>query len=123
MLKLDLEKAYDQVNWDFLLETLEFFGFLSTILKLIRTCIYTTTLEVLWNGTRTEAFTLARGLRQGDPLSPYLFMLYLERLSMLIHQAVERKLWHTVDVCQGGSKIPQLFFADDLLLFSKAHAR
>lgn len=78
MFILDLEKTYDQVNWEFLMEMLELFGFLSSIRKLIMMCISTSTLTVLWNGERTKSFRSSRGLRQGDLLYPFLFVLYLE---------------------------------------------
>lgn len=120
MLKVDLEKAYDHVNWDFLMETLELFGFPASCLRLIKNCISTSTLAVLWNGEKTDTFHPSRGLRQGDPLSPYL-VLYLERLSRLVAQAVELKRWKTFEVCRGGPIIPRLFFADDLLFFAKAN--
>lgn len=101
MFKLDIEKAYDRVNWELLMETLEIFGFSFGIRKLIKTCVTTSTLAVLWNDERTKELCLSRGLRQGDPLSPYLFVLYLERLSMLVNAVVESKCWQIFDVCRG----------------------
>lgn len=101
MFKLDIEKAYDRVNWELLMETLEIFGFSFGIRKLIKTCVTTSTLAVLWNDERTKELCLSRGLRQGDPLSPYLFVLYLERLSMLVNAVVESKCWQIFDLCRG----------------------
>ena len=109
MMKLDLEKAYDRVNWDFLMETLELFGFPNESLRLIKSCISTSTIAVLWNGEMTEPFCPSRGLRQGDPLSPYLFVLYLERLSRLVTRAVELNRWKPFEVCRGGLVIPSYF--------------
>lgn len=60
---------------------------------------------------------------QGDPLSPFLFVIYLERLSMQINRAVSDNIWKTIDVCRGGPSIPHLLFADDLLLFARANTK
>lgn len=89
LVKLNPEKAYDKVEWSFFLDTLRSFHFLPATINHISSCISTTSLSVLWNGERTNAFSPSRGLCQGDPLSPYLFVLYLERLSSKIALSVE----------------------------------
>ena len=71
--KIDLEKAYDRKDWNFLRSTLHDFGFPSPIIRLIMYCVTSSRLSILWNGSRFEPFTPSRGLRQGDPMSPYLF--------------------------------------------------
>lgn len=76
--KIDLEKAYDRVSWDIEL-TLRDFGFPDGIINLILWCIKSSNLSILWNGNKLESFKPTRGLRQGDPLSPYLFVLCMER--------------------------------------------
>lgn len=93
IIKLDFEKSYDRVDWDFLLQTLNLFGFPPSTVKLIRVCITSLSLAVLWNGERTDGFVPTRGLRHSDPLSPYLFILYLERFSMMIASTVEERRW------------------------------
>lgn len=67
--KLDLEKAYDRVDWRFLHATLNAFGFPSSINALIMHCVSSASLSILWNGIRLPSFRSSRGLQQGDPLS------------------------------------------------------
>ena len=74
-IKVDLQKAYDQVNWDFLKTVLTNFGFPNIFIKWVMECVTTTSLSVLVNGGKSNFFHPSRGLRQGDPLSPYLFIL------------------------------------------------
>jgi len=118
--KLDLEKAYDRVDWGFLQDTLNYFGFSPSIISLIMSSISATSVSILWNGSRTEKFNPLRGLRQGDPLSPYLFVLCMERLGDMIEKSVQDGNWQPLQLSPGGPKISHLFFADDVLLFAKA---
>lgn len=87
--KLDLEKAYDNVSWDFLKSFLEDFGFTSLTINLIMHCVTSSSLSVIWNGNWIPSFTPTKGLRQGDPLSPYLSVMWMEKLSHMILEAVD----------------------------------
>ena len=120
LLKLDLEKAYDRIRWDFLEETLEAAGFSETWRGRIMACVTNPGMSLLFNGEKTDSFMPARGLRQGDPLSPYLFVLCLERLCHQIEVAVGRKEWKPIGLSQRGPKLSHVCFADDLILFAEA---
>ena len=87
--KLDIEKAYYQINWSFILKVLKKMGFGDKWVGWIEWCISTTTFSVLVNGSPACFFGSSRGLRQGDPLSPYLFVLGMEALSLMIDKVVE----------------------------------
>nr|KYP54501.1 Transposon TX1 uncharacterized [Cajanus cajan] len=119
ILKLDLEKAYDRVDWSFLRRVLIDLGFPPHIISLIMHGVSSASLCLLWNGQKTGTITPRRGLRQGDPLSPYLFVLCMERLGLLITKEVEEGSWSPYRL-RGGPAVSHLFFADDVLLFSKA---
>uniref|UniRef100_A0A2N9JAL9 Reverse transcriptase domain-containing protein n=1 Tax=Fagus sylvatica TaxID=28930 RepID=A0A2N9JAL9_FAGSY len=122
--KLDVEKAYDHVNWKFLLYLLERCGFSERWRKWIHFCISTVRFSILINGSPEGFFGSTRGIRQGDPLSPLLFVLITEALSRMMTRAGEEGL---VSGFQVGSldnsllKISHLLFADDTLIFSDAN--
>ncbi|QHN83565.1 uncharacterized protein DS421_20g705850 [Arachis hypogaea] len=118
--KIDLEKAYDKVDWRFLESTLIAFGFPIITVNLIMTCVRASSLSIMWNGNRLDSFAPRRGLRQGDPMSPYLFVLCMERLTCYISHKVVEGVWKPVSVTRGGPKFSHLMFADDLLLFCQA---
>ncbi|KAG8373450.1 hypothetical protein BUALT_Bualt11G0025500 [Buddleja alternifolia] len=118
IVKIDIEKAYDKVRWEFV-EHL-FFQFPKHTIELIMYCIHCSKPRVLWNGSPLQEFRMSCGLRQGYPLSPYLFVLCMERLAYSIKEAVSSKNWNPIPVCQGSSTFSHIFFADDFLLFARA---
>ncbi|KAK9995712.1 hypothetical protein SO802_020398 [Lithocarpus litseifolius] len=119
-LKLDMNKAYDRMEWGCLDKIMERLGFDSKWRSLSMLCISFVTYSIKINGKPTGHITPSRGICQGNPLSPYLFLLCAEGLSTLIQQAVGRGQLDGIAVCHGGPKLSHLFFADDSLIFCKA---
>lgn len=115
-LKIDLRKAFDTVNRSFLFDLLELFKFPPKFIGWIKACITTAMFSVKVNGALARYFNGARGLRQGDPISPYLFVLAMEALSMILHKGASQNgfkyHWRTKEC-----KLTHLCFADDLLIF------
>jgi hypothetical protein len=87
MIKLYLSKAYDRVSWLYLHLLLIHIGFSLPLVKWIMGCVTITSFAVLINGSTSNFFKSSRGLRQGFPLSPYLFLLVVEGLSRAISEA------------------------------------
>ena len=83
-IKLDLEKAYDYLEWSFIRDTLKVFRIPNNLISLIMSCTSSLAISILFNGGALEAFQPSRGIRQGDPLSPYLFIFCMEVLGALI---------------------------------------
>jgi hypothetical protein len=123
IVKIDLEKAFDRMEWSFVRRVLIHFGFPPMIIKLILSCISSTSTSLLFNGSKLSFFLASKGLRQGDPLSPYLFILCMEFLGALIDSKCALGDWTKVKASRGGPGFSHVFFADDLLLFAKANDR
>lgn len=78
-------------------------------------------MQVLWNGEPTDTFTPSRGIRQGDPLSPYIFVLCMERLNQIIEESIIANKWQPIRASRNGPKLSNLCFADDIILFAEAN--
>ena len=122
VIKLDLEKAYDRLDWGFLKETLEFFQMPPSFITLIMNMLSSTKYHILWNRTPLPKVAPSRGLRQGNPLLPYLFILCLERFLIQLEEAVQDKIIHPVKFRER-VQLSHLFFANDIFLFTKAKTR
>jgi hypothetical protein len=122
-MKVDLQKAYDRVNWSFLEIVMTKFGFNETFTNWIMQCVSTVSFSILINGGKTEYFRPSRGLRQGDPLSPYLFIMCQEVLSRLIDREISNGALNGVKMNPAGVAFTHVMYADDLILFAKATNR
>ena len=120
-LKLDMSKAYDRIEWEFLEKMLITLGFHMNWFRLVMRCVTSVTYSIILNGQPTSPFSRSRGLRQGDPLSLCLFLICTEGLSGLIRDAATKKCLHGIKVCRFAPSISHLFFANDSLLFTRAN--
>ncbi|XP_074266449.1 uncharacterized protein LOC141589722 [Silene latifolia] len=120
-IKLDMAKAYDRIEWEFLKRVLIVMGFDSAWIDRVMACVTTVSFSVLINGSPSRRFAPSRGLRQGDPLSPYLFILCAEVLSWLMRRAVENNSLHGIRIVPGAPSVSHLLFADDSIFFVKAN--
>ncbi|GJV62250.1 putative RNA-directed DNA polymerase, eukaryota, reverse transcriptase zinc-binding domain protein [Tanacetum coccineum] len=119
--KVDIQKAYDTVDWKFLETILVGFGFHPKMVQWIMVCVSGASYSISVNGNVHGWFKGKRGLRQGDPLSPYLFTLVMEILTLLLQRKVRNSdefQYH--HLCEQ-QRIINLCFADDLFLFARGH--
>ncbi|XP_062114408.1 uncharacterized protein LOC133825493 [Humulus lupulus] len=117
-IKIDISKAYDTVDWNFVEDMLNALNFPARFVQLVMICIKSTSYSLLMNGRIQGGFQGAKGLRQGDPLSPLIFVLIMEYLTRcFLHAAIDSKFrYHPL--CKS-LKLINLCFADDLILLSK----
>ena len=119
-LKLNMSKAYDRVEWEFLERAMIHLGFFGRFVNLIMSCIKTVSFSALLNRVPGGQFKPYRGLRQGDPLSPYLFLICAMGLQGLLHKAESDGVLRGVSICRNGPHVSHLFFTDDSVLFCRA---
>ena len=119
-MKLDMHKAYDRVEWKFLESMLIQVGFHRNIVDLLMGCVTSVKYKVRFNDQETEGFIPTRGLRQGDPLSPYLFLICAEGLSSSLAHKEEVRGIEGVRVCRNAPSVSHLLFTDDSLILMRA---
>eukprot|EP00253_Pinus_taeda_P003035 PITA_03035 len=120
VLKIDLSKAYDRISWLYLRMLLTHVGFSYPFVSWIMGCITNVSFAVLVNGAASSFFNSQRGLRQGCPLSPLLFLLVAEGLSRLIHKARREEKVKGIEV-EINLYITHLLFVDDILIFTNGN--
>lgn len=115
MLKVDFEKAFDSINWNYLDSVMKQMNFGDKWRHWIQGCLSSSRASVLVNGSPTEEFSITRGVRQGDPLSPFLFILAMEGLNVALKSACEKSLFYGVKLPNNGPTVSHLFYADDAI--------
>jgi hypothetical protein len=115
ILKVDFEKAYDSVDWGFLEYMMRRVGMEEKWVRWMKACIFCGNISILVNGSPTEEINVQRGLKQGDSLAPFLFLLVAEGFNGLMSYAVNRNLFEGFEVKRGGMVVFHLQYADDTL--------
>ncbi|XP_071728387.1 uncharacterized protein [Rutidosis leptorrhynchoides] len=117
--KVDFEKAFDSLNWKFLLDVMKCMGFGVKWRSWISSCLKSASVSILVNGSPTHEFLLGRGVRQGDPLSPFLYILAAEGLNILTKAGLERNLFKGIEVGKDKILVSHLQYADDTIFFGE----
>lgn len=119
MIKVDIKKAYDYVEWPFLEAMMMELGFPSQWVRWIMACVQSVSYSMQLNGLPFKPFQANKGLRQGDPLSPFLLAISMEYLSRCLDELKEDPDFNFHPKCER-IKLTHRMFADDLLLFTRA---
>lgn len=122
-IKTDITKAYDRLECNFLEETMKRMGFHSKWIQWIMKCVTTVSYSILINGSPKGQIKLERGLRQGDPLSSYLFIICAEVLSHLLTKSTQARKLQGIKISNNSPAISHLLFADDSLFFTLANSK
>ncbi|GKC53887.1 putative RNA-directed DNA polymerase, eukaryota, reverse transcriptase zinc-binding domain protein [Tanacetum coccineum] len=118
-LKVDFEKAFDNLNWSFLDSIMDQIGFRSKWRNWISHCLNSAFASVLINDSLTKEFKFEKGLRQGDPLSPFLFLIAIEALNVALLQARSNNIFHGTKVEKDNIHISHIQFVDDALIIGE----
>jgi hypothetical protein len=121
--KLDMSKAYDRVEWNFLEQMMLRMGFAPNWIQVIMNCVRSVTYRVKINGVLSEAFVPEHGLREGDPLSPYLFIICAEAFFVMLQRAQAEGSIEGVRICEGAQTINHLFFTYDSLIVMRENVQ
>lgn len=113
-------KAYDSVDWNFLVGIMQSMEFPMIYINWVKACVTTPKFSVLINGELRDYFTGKRGLRQGDPISPYLFLLIIEAFAALLHFRISLGSFSYHPRCEA-INLSHLIFADDMFIVCGAN--
>ncbi|XP_072078185.1 uncharacterized protein [Arachis hypogaea] len=116
-IKLDMNKVYDRLEWSFLQRIMEEFGFSNDWVRLVMSCVKSASYRFKLNENLTNKIFPQRGLGQGDPLSPYLFILAAESFTVLMEKAIRDKRISGIKLAPSAPVITHLLFADDCIIF------
>ncbi|XP_057489485.1 secreted RxLR effector protein 78-like [Actinidia eriantha] len=117
IIKLDFEKAFDKVNWNYLLKMMDLMNFPQRWKDWIEECLSCARVSVLVNGSPCEEFQMQKGIRQGDPMSPFLFIIAAEGLNWLLKNAELLGSFSGLKIGIDALVVTHLQFADDTLIF------
>jgi len=117
--KVDYEKAYDSVIWDFIYYMLDRLDLCGKWIEWVRACLESSSVSMLINRSLTQEFKPKKGLRQGDPLTPFLFLIVAEELVKAIRKAVEKDMLESLEIGDKSTKVSMLQYVDDTLFFCK----
>lgn len=119
-LKLDMSKAYDRVEWPYIQQMMLQMGFHQIFVNWVMTCVMSASFSFNFNGEVKGCVKPSRGLRQGDPLSHYLFLICAEGLSALLYSAEQQGKLKEFKLGRSSPSVSHLFFADDSFIFCRA---
>jgi hypothetical protein len=120
MLKIDLAKAFDRLEWNFIVMGMHKQGFSNHFINLIKACISNSVFSVITNGNHHGKFKGERGIRQGCPLSPYLFVMAINELALELQEELQRRNLQSITLGPNSPPVFSLMFADDLIVCGQA---
>jgi hypothetical protein len=123
MIKIDLAKAFDRLEWGFIVMALQKQGFSNHFIKLVKACISNSSFSVIINGNHYGKFKSQRGIRQGCPLSPYLFVIAINELAIQLQEELHKENIKGVTLGPNCPPVYSLMFVDDLLVCGQANHR
>ncbi|GKA81317.1 RNA-directed DNA polymerase, eukaryota, reverse transcriptase zinc-binding domain protein [Tanacetum coccineum] len=116
LLKVDFEKAFDSINWIFLLGVMKQMSFGAKWCSWIYACLSSASVSILVNGSPTTEFKMEHGIRQGDTLSLFIFLIVSEALQVMVIEAHNKGIFNDFSLADNGANISLLQYADDVLL-------